>query len=62
MSHRGPLVRSAELRFNAGLLFGGTIPELHNDDVEFSFGWGGSAPGDTTFDFLKTITESKDVP
>ena len=61
LTHRGPLIGSPELRFNAGLLFGGTIPKLHNDDVEFSFGWGGAATGDTSLAFLKTMAVAKDV-
>ena len=62
LSHRGPLVGAAELRFNAKIVSGGSIPEFHDDNVEFSFGWGGAAPGETTFTFLQTITDGKSVP
>lgn len=63
LTHRGPLVQVPELRFNAALLFGGAVPELmQSDDVMYSFGWGGAYKGETSFEFLKTITEAKDLP
>ena len=51
------------LRFNAAMLFGGAVPELEqSDDVKYSFGWGGSYKGDTSFEFLKIVTEAKSIP
>lgn len=32
ITHRGPLVGVPELRFNAGLLFGGAVPDTDTDD------------------------------
>ena len=61
LTHRGPLIGSPELRFNAVFLFAGTIPKLHNDDVAFSFGRVGAAAGDISLAFLKTMAVAKDV-
>ena len=63
LTHRGPLMQESLLRFNAGLLFGGAIPKLQsNDDVLYSFGWGGAYPGDHSLDFLRSVSETKDIP
>lgn len=45
-THRGPIMQIPELRFNAALLFGGTIPELPQSQARYSFGWGGSQTED----------------
>mmetsp|Transcript_27706 Transcript_27706/g.32575 ORF Transcript_27706/g.32575 Transcript_27706/m.32575 type:complete len:160 (-) Transcript_27706:1321-1800(-) len=64
LTHRGPLIETSVLRFNAGLLFGGTIPELegNSDDAEYSFGWGGAAIGDHSIQLLRQLGDCKDIP
>jgi len=73
MTHRGPLIRADQLRFNAALLFGGNVPNLpvtdqvtkdgKSLDTTYSFGWGGAFyEGDTSLDFLDSVMTATDVP
>jgi len=48
LTHRGPLVETEVLRFNAGLLFGASVAEMFNSDAVYSLGWGGAVIGDTS--------------
>jgi len=45
-THRGSVMEAPELRFNAALLFGGTVPELQHSEAKYSFGWGGTLSED----------------
>ena len=50
------------LRFNAGLLFGGTIPEIDDGDkTQYSFGWGGAVIGDHSIELLTNLAESPNL-
>ena len=63
LTHRGPLMSYELLQVNAGLLFSGAIPEnKFSNDIQYSFGWGGAYVGDSSLDFLKTVSETKDIP
>ena len=63
LTHRGPIIGVPELRFNAGLLFGGAVPENEdNDKTLYSFGWGGSAIGDHSMSLLRLLYNTKTIP
>lgn len=61
-THRGPIMDTAELRFNAALLFGGSVPTLEYPEAKYSFGWGGSALGDDSMEFIMNMHESDSIP
>ena len=62
LTHRGPLMEVSLLRFNAGLLFGGTIPEIDDGDkTQYSFGWGGAVIGDHSIELLTNLAESPNL-
>ena len=61
-THRGPIIASEDLRFNAALLFGGAIGELVYPDAHYSFGWGGSFVGDVSFDLLNEMYYAPHIP
>lgn len=61
-THRGPIIDVEVLRFNAALLFGGTVGKFADTTTPYSFGWGGSYPGETSLAFLDAIHYSKSLP
>ena len=63
LTHRGPLMGIPELRFNSGLLFGGTVPEMEDiSNTEYSLGWGGAVVGDHSIRLLNLLRDSESVP
>ena len=61
-THRGPLIELPELRFMSNLLFGGSIPPMHDTSHSYSFGWGGSYKGDHSMQAMKAFSNSQTVP
>lgn len=58
-THRGPILGTEELIFNAGLLFGTSIPPL--DDDTYSMAWGGMVSGDDSITVIRTLANAKSV-
>lgn len=61
-THRGPIIDSEVLRFTADLLFGVTVAKFADSSANYSFGWGGAYPGDSSLDLLDAVKNSKSVP
>ena len=58
-THRGPVMKS-QLLYEAGVLFGGSLPAAKFEH-SYSHAWGGMFAGESFFDLLQAIADGKGV-